>query len=135
MAIINFIKIYIIAVPIFFLVDLLWLGVIAKDIYQKQLGHLLKATPNWPIAVLFYLLFIAGLVVFVISPAILKGSWQQALVYGAFFGFITYMTYELTNYSLIKDWPWPIVIIDIIWGMVLAVIVSLGTFYIYNLLR
>ena len=133
MTIINFLKIYAIAAPIFFLVDLLWLGVIAKDIYQKYLGFLLRPSPNWLVAILFYLLFIVGMVIFVIVPAIEKNSLTHALVYGAFFGFITYMTYELTNYALIKDWPQAIVYIDILWGIVLSAIVSVGTFYIYNL--
>lgn len=127
---INFFKLFLVAVPVFFVVDLLWLGVLAKGIYQKYLGQFLRESPIWSVAILFYLLFVVGLVVFVIEPAVSKGSWSHALIYGAFFGFITYMTYELTNYALIKGWPWQIVIIDIAWGVVLSAIVAVVSYFI-----
>ncbi len=130
MTVINFIKLYLIAVPIFFIIDLTWLGVIAKDLYQKHMGHLMRATPNWPVAVVFYLLFIIGLVIFAISPAIRNNSWSYALLYGALFGFFTYMTFDLTSWAVLKDWPWKIVIIDIIWGVVLSSSVSVATYFI-----
>jgi uncharacterized membrane protein len=135
MSIINFLKIYAIAVPIFFLVDMLWLGVVAKGIYQKYIGHLMRPSPNWPVAIVFYLLFIIGLVIFVINPAIEKNSWTHALLYGAMFGFFTYMTFDLTNWAVLKDWPQTIVYIDIAWGIVLSTVVSLGTYFIYNLFK
>jgi uncharacterized membrane protein len=130
MSVINFVKLYLIAVPIFFIIDLTWLGVIAKDLYQKHMGHLMRPMPNWPVAVLFYLLFIIGLVIFVISPAMKNNSWSYALLYGALFGFFTYMTFDLTSLAVLKDWPWKIVIIDIIWGIVLSSSVSVVTYFI-----
>ena len=130
MTIIGFLKMYSVAVPIFFIIDLLWLGVLAKDIYQKYMGHLMRATPNWPVAVVFYLLFVVGLVIFVINPAIEKNSWTYALFYGAMFGFFTYMTFDLTSMAVLKDWPWEIVIIDIMWGIVLSGSVSLISYLI-----
>ncbi|NLC30812.1 MAG: DUF2177 family protein [Candidatus Moranbacteria bacterium] len=130
MTIINFIKIYLIAVPIFFLIDLTWLGLIAKNIYQKYMGHLMRPTPNWTAAVIFYLLFIVGLVIFAIYPAIRNNSWSYALLYGAMFGFFTYMTFDLTSLAVIKDWRWQIVIIDIIWGIVLSSSVSVLAYLI-----
>ena len=130
MTIINFIKIYLIAVPIFFLIDLTWLGLIAKNIYQKYMGHLMRPTPNWTAAVIFYLLFIVGLVIFAIYPAIRNNSWSYALFYGAMFGFFTYMTFDLTSLAVIKDWRWQIVIIDIIWGIVLSSSVSVLAYLI-----
>ena len=130
MTIINFIKIYLIAVPIFFLIDLTWLGLIAKNIYQKYMGHLMRPTPNWTVAVIFYLLFIVGLVIFAIYPAIRNNSWSYALLYGAMFGFFTYMTFDLTSLAVIKDWRWQIVIIDIIWGIVLSSSVSVLAYLI-----
>ncbi len=130
MTIMNFLKMYLIAVPIFFIIDLFWLGVIAKDIYQKYMGHLMRATPNWPVAIIFYLLFIVGLVIFVISPAIQKDSWTYALFYGAMFGFFTYMTFDLTSLAVLKDWSWQIAIIDIIWGIVLSSSVSVAAYFI-----
>lgn len=126
----NFIKIFAVAVPVFFLVDLFWLGIVAKEIYQKYLGQFLRESPIWSVAILFYLFFVIGLVIFVVQPAIEKNSWMHALIFGSFYGFITYMTYELTNYSLIKGWPWQIVIIDIIWGVVLSATVAIASYFI-----
>lgn len=130
MTFINFLKIYFIAVPIFFIIDLAWLGVVAKDLYQKHMGHLMRPTPNWPVAVIFYLLFIIGLVIFAIYPALRNSSWSYALLYGALFGFFTYMTFDLTSLAVLKDWPWRIVIIDIIWGVFLSSSVSVSAYFI-----
>ena len=80
-----FIKLYFIALPVFFIIDMFWLGLVAKGFYREQLGFLMKSNINWTAAIVFYLLFIAGLVVFVISPAVARGSWFQALLLGAFF--------------------------------------------------
>jgi uncharacterized membrane protein len=132
MTIIDFLKVYLVTVPVFFVIDLLWLGVIAKDIYQKYIGHLMRSATNWPVALLFYLLFIVGLVIFVIYPAIQRGSWTYALVYGAMFGFFTYMTFDLTSLAVLKDWPWQIVIVDIIWGVVLSSSVSVIAYFIFK---
>ncbi len=130
MTIVNFLKMYLITVPIFFIIDLTWLGIIAKDVYQKYMGHLMRDTPNWPVAILFYLLFIIGLIIFVINPAIQKDSWMHALIYGAMFGFFTYMTFDLTSLAVLKDWPWQIAVIDIIWGIVLSSSVSVIAYFV-----
>ena len=126
----SFLKLYLLTAPVFFAIDLFWLGVVAKNVYFEKLGHLLAPKISWGPALLFYLFFIAGLIIFVVQPAIEKQSFQRAILLGAFFGFITYMTYELTNYSLLKDWPLSIVVIDIIWGMVLSALVSAASFAI-----
>jgi uncharacterized membrane protein len=126
----DFFKIYFAAVPVFFAIDLLWLGVVAKDVYKKYIGHLMLPSPNWPVAFLFYLLFIVGLVIFVIQPALRDASWTHALVYGALFGFFTYITFDLTALAVLKDWPWQIVIIDIIWGSSLSAAVSVIAYFI-----
>ena len=81
-------------------------------------------------AILFYLVFIAGLVVFVVAPALDKGSWVRALLLGALFGLITYATYDLTNLATLKDWPLVVTVVDLIWGMVLAATVSVATYLI-----
>lgn len=125
-----FIKLYALALPIFFAIDLLWLGVVAKSFYAQQLGHLMRSPINWGAAVLFYLLFIVGLVVFVITPAMEKNSLLHAVALGAFFGFITYATYDLTNLATLKDWPLWVTIVDLIWGTVLASIVSTTTYLV-----
>ena len=130
MTLINFLKLYFIAVPIFLMIDLVWLGLIAKNVYQKYMGHLMRSVPNWPVAFTFYLLFVIGLVIFAIYPAVRDSSWTYALLYGSLFGFFTYMTFDLTSLAVLKDWPWEIVIIDIIWGVVLSSSVSVATYFI-----
>lgn len=124
------IKLYLIALPVFFAIDMIWLGVVAKNFYRTQIGVLMKTDVNWTAAIIFYLIFIAGLVVFVISPAMGKGSWVHALLFGAFFGFICYATYDLTNLAVAKDWPLLVTVVDMLWGAVLAASVSTVTYFI-----
>ena len=123
-----FLKLYCIALPIFFAVDMVWLGLAAKNFYARHIGFLMKANVNWAAAILFYLLFIAGLVVFVVTPAIEKGSWVRAILFGALFGLITYATYDLTNLATLEDWPLVVTVVDLIWGTVLAASVSVATY-------
>lgn len=125
-----FIKLYAIALPVFFAIDMIWLGLVAKDFYRNQIGFLLKSDVNWTAAILFYLLFIGGLVLFVIEPALTKNSWTHALIFGALFGLITYATYDLTNLATMKDWPLLVTIVDLAWGAVLASSVSIITYFI-----
>ena len=125
-----FIKLYIIALPVFFIIDVIWLGLIAKNFIREQIGFLMKTNLNWSAAIIFYLLFIAGLVVFVLSPSFEKKDWLNALYLGALFGLFTYSTYDLTNLATIKDWPLLVTIVDIIWGMVLSASVSLISYFI-----
>jgi uncharacterized membrane protein len=125
-----FLKLYAIALPVFFAIDMVWLGLVAKDFYRGQIGSLMKSDINWTAAISFYLLFIVGLVVFVITPAVEKGSWTYTLVFGAFFGLITYATYDLTNLATLKDWPILVTLVDLAWGAVLAASVSVVTYLI-----
>ncbi|PKK93127.1 MAG: DUF2177 domain-containing protein [Tenericutes bacterium HGW-Tenericutes-6] len=134
MIMLLFLKLYLIAFILFFVIDLLWLGIIAKDIYKKYLGHLMSTEVNWIAAIIFYLLFIGGLVFFVIMPAVEAGSIGKALLYGALFGFITYATYDLTNLATLKDWPIQITLIDLTWGTFLGTSVSLLSYLFYNLI-
>jgi uncharacterized membrane protein len=121
---------FLLTVPIFFAVDIVWLGFLGKPFYQKYLGHLMAEKVNWTAAIIFYFLFILGILIFAVYPALRVDKVSYAIGYGALFGFFTYMTYELTNLAVLKDWPWQIVPIDIIWGVVLCTLVSLGSFYI-----
>jgi uncharacterized membrane protein len=125
-----FFKLYAIALPVFLGIDMIWLTLIAKNFYSKQLGFLMSKNPNLFAALIFYLIFIAGLIFFVITPALDKKMWTQALLAGAFFGLITYATYDLTNLATIKDWPLIITIVDLIWGMILSASVSVITYII-----
>ena len=119
-----YLKLYLLTIPVFFAIDLLWLGVIAKDLYQKNLGHLLSPEVNWPAAFAFYFIYIAGIILFAVRPALADQSLFKALVWGALFGFFTYATYDLTNLATLKDWPVKIVFIDIAWGVVLCSLVA-----------
>lgn len=125
-----FIKLYAIALPVFFAIDMLWLGVVAKNFYRAQIGSLMTSNVNWIAAIIFYLIFIVGLVVFVIEPAVAKGNWSHALLFGALFGLVCYATYDLTNLAIAKDWPLLVTIVDLVWGAVLAASVSIITYFI-----
>jgi uncharacterized membrane protein len=125
-----FIKLYAIALPVFFAIDMLWLGLVAKNFYKSQIGTLMRTDVNWTAGIIFYLLFVVGLVLFVVMPAVEKGAWAEALLMGAFFGFITYATYDLTNLSTLKDWPLLVSIVDMAWGTTLGALVSTITFFI-----
>ena len=121
---------FILTIPIFFIIDLIWLGFLGRPLYKKYIGHLMTENVNWTAAIIFYLLFIIGILIIAVYPALKINKVSYALLYGAFFGFFTYMTYELTNMAVIKDWSWQIVPIDIIWGTILCTLVSLASFYI-----
>ena len=125
-----FIKLYFIALPIFFAIDMVWLGLIAKNFYQKHIGFIMTTNVNWVAALIFYLLFIAGLVLFVITPALKENSWFRALLFGSLFGLITYATYDLTNLATLKNWPLIVTLVDLIWGMTLAATVSTVSFIV-----
>jgi uncharacterized membrane protein len=125
-----FLKLYFIVLPIFFALDMVWLGIVSKKFYAEQLGFLMKPNINWVAAISFYLLFIGGLVVFVLSPALLKHSWVHAALLGAFFGLVTYATYDLTNLATVKDWPLLVTFVDLAWGAVLSASVATISYFI-----
>jgi len=125
-----FIKLYFIALPVFLAIDMLWIGLVAKSFYAAQIGFLMRTDVNWVAAIVFYLLFIVGLVFFVIAPAVEKSSWTHAILFGALFGLIAYSTYDLTNLATIKNWPLLVTIVDLIWGTVLAAAVSTIAYFI-----
>ncbi|AUD64026.1 hypothetical protein BK010_05800 [Tenericutes bacterium MO-XQ] len=129
-----FIKLFIISFVIFFAIDLIWLGVIAKNLYQKYIGKLLKKDVNWVAAIVFYLLFIAGLVLFVLIPGVDKNSLSHVMIYGVLFGFITYATYDLTNLATLKDWPKEITLIDLAWGTFLGFSTSTISYLLFQLI-
>lgn len=126
---------YLLTAVVFFAIDLLWLGVIAKNLYQKQIGHLMAEQVNWTAAMIFYLLFIIGILIFAVLPAVEKNSLQHALLYGVLFGFFTYATYDLTNLATLRDWPVKVVVIDIFWGMILTGSVATAGYYIFKWLK
>lgn len=123
---------FLVAFAVFMIIDLIWLGVIAAPFYRNQIGFLMAKKVNWGAAVLFYLIFIAGMVIFVIDPALQTQSLTSALVMGALFGLVTYATYDLTNLATLEGWPLTLVIVDLLWGMSLSVLVSSITYLIIN---
>ena len=128
MNIIFYLKLYGLTIPIFFVIDILWLGVIAKGFYRRQLDFILSPQVNWTAAIVFYLAYIAGIIFFAVRPAINSNSWSMAAYLGALFGFFTYATYDLTNLATIKDWPVAIVVVDILWGVSLCTLVAALSF-------
>ncbi len=121
---------YVLTFIVFLAIDMVWLGLIARNLYRKYLGDFLSDKVNWTAAFIFYLLFVIGISIFAIYPAVNKDSVSSAILLGALFGFFTYATYDLTNLATLKGWPLPIVFIDILWGAMLSAIVSLSGFYI-----
>jgi len=128
----TFLKNYLITFIIFLVIDFIWLGAVAKNLYRDQLGFLMKENFNMVAAFAFYILFTAGIVFFVLNRALAISSWQYALFAGMFFGLITYSTYDLTNLATLKDWPLTITIIDLIWGTFLGGITSLLSYFVVN---
>jgi len=125
-----FLTLYLISVPVFFVIDILWLGVVAKSFYQSKLGHLLGPV-NWPVAILFYLVFLLGLTFFATYPTVTKGVLASGVILGALFGFFTYATYDLTNQATLRDWPYIVTIVDILWGTFLGASVTTITYILY----
>lgn len=115
----QFLYLYLLTVPVFLILDGLWLGVVATKFYQTHIGHLLGPV-NWSAAIVFYLIYIAGILLFATAPALSAGSLSKALFLGAALGIIAYATYDLTNLATLKDWPLVVVIADVIWGAVLT---------------
>ncbi len=126
----HYLYLYLATVPIFFAVDMIWLGLIARNFYQSQLGHLLAPSVNWPVAIAFYLLFIGGLIFFAVRPGLEAQSLYTAALYGALFGFFCYATYDLTNWSTVKDWPALLSIVDMLWGATLSAIVASASYLV-----
>ena len=105
-------------------IDLLFLGTIAHGFFTSQVGDMLGEIRLAP-AILFYLLYVVGILIFVSGPP--GATWQSTLLYGALFGFFCYATFELTSLSLLKQWTWPVVLVDVSWGtLVTAVSSTLG---------
>jgi uncharacterized membrane protein len=108
----------------FLAIDFVWLAFVARGFYKRHLGFLLSDQPNWWAAIVFYLLFVAGLLVFAVVPGLQAASLRKALLLGAFFGLVTYATYDLTNQATVKNWPWLVTVVDMVWGTVLATSVT-----------
>lgn len=129
---INYVALYAITLGLFLLLDGLWLGLVAKNLYASQLKGLMTDNVRWVGAGLFYALFIVGLLVFVIAPALQHQNLSFALSRGALFGLVTYATYDLTNYATLKGFPLTIVGVDLLWGTLLSTLVCSGAYGLYT---
>lgn len=124
----QFLKLYGLTAAVFFAIDLVWLGVVAAGFYQKHLGHLLRPDVVWGAALVFYALYIAGVLVFAVLPGLEAGSLARTLTLGAFFGLVAYATFDLTSMALMRDFPLVVVVVDLLWGTVLTATVSAAGF-------
>ena len=109
----KFLTAYFTIAVVFLGLDLIWIGVVMKDFYRSQIGALMLETPDLPVAIAFYLIYVAGIVIFSVLPA---GSWKKAAILGAMFGFFTYATYDLTNLATLKGWTTTVALADMGWG-------------------
>ena len=126
----NYFKLYFATLIAFLAIDMVWLGLVARTFYRNYLGFLMTPTINWIAALLFYLLFTLGILVFVVVPGLRENSLKATLLRAALFGLVSYATYDLTNLATVKNWPVLITVIDMAWGTVLSVVVSYISFMV-----
>lgn len=126
----KYVTAYMATAATFLVVDLVWLGLIARSFYREQLGALMLEQINVPAAILFYALYVVGIVIFAVSPALQAHSWRTAILFGALFGFFAYATYDLTNLATLRGWPIALVVVDIAWGTFLTAVSATAGFLI-----
>ncbi|MDX2209385.1 MAG: DUF2177 family protein [Sphingopyxis sp.] len=114
----QFIAAYVLTAIIFGILDAVWLGKMVPTVYRPEIGEMLMKGWRPAPALVFYALYMVGIQIFAVAPALKSGEWTTALLYGALFGFFCYMTYDLTNYATLKVWSLKVTILDIIWGTV-----------------
>jgi uncharacterized membrane protein len=126
---------YLATLVVFLIADMVWLGTMVDRIYRPALGDILAASVNFPPAIVFYLIYPVGLLIFAVLPALKTGSVATAAVYGALFGFFTYATYDLSNYATLRNWTLTVTVIDIAWGTVLgAMAAAVGCYAVVKLI-
>lgn len=128
----KFVEHYLVAAALFVACDAVWLKFVANRFYKQQLGGLLLARPSFPPAVIFYLLYILGIVIFALDPALGQGSFGYALGHGALLGLLMYATYDLTNQATLKHWPAKLTVVDMTWGTFVTTVVTALTFVIFH---
>ena len=125
-------KLYFVCLLVFCTIDFLWVGIIAKHWYVKELGDLLVDSVRWGPIIGFYTLYAAAILIFAVQPSIKLGSWEHAMFYGAFLGLISYAAYDLTNLATLKNWPVLLATCDMLWG---AFVTSATSLILFNLQR
>jgi uncharacterized membrane protein len=125
----RYVVLYLVTLLVIVPIDFLFLGIVAKDFFTSQVGNMLGEIRLGP-AILFYLLYVAGTVVFVSGGA--GATWQSTLLYGGLFGFFCYATFELTSMSLLKQWSWAVVVVDVAWGSFVTAVSSTAGLLVAN---
>ncbi len=133
-SIFPYIIVFLSTLALFAVLDLLWIGVVMRDFYRQGVGHLMSDRTHWKAGIVFYVLYVIGLMFFAISPSIIAHTFLGAAILGGLFGFFTYATYDLTNLATLRDWPLRVVIVDMVWGTISSLTVSLMAFSIASLL-
>lgn len=123
---------YITTAAVMVVIDLVWLGVIAKPMYQAGIGHLMAEKPNIAAAISFYTLFPFGLMIFAILPESAEAGWKNTALLAALFGFFTYATYDLSNLATLKNYPLRLALIDILWGTLVSAIAATAGKWMFN---
>ncbi len=130
----KFAAAYLIFAVVFLIMDLVWLGYIARDFYREQLGALMADNVNIGAALAFYLLYVLGVLIFVVAPALEAGGWTRALMMGAVFGLVAYATYDLTNLAVMKNFPATMAYVDMAWGAAVTGISAAATVALTNVI-
>ncbi len=126
----NYIPLFLVALPITFIIDIVWIGLVANRFYKQEMGDMFADPINWVPAVLFYIIYLAGLMFFVVEPALVRHSLMYAVLAGAFFGLVAYATYDLTGLAVIRNWSVLLTVVDLAWGTFLTASVSGVTYLI-----
>ena len=126
----RFFTAYVCTAAILFPLDLIWIGAIAKNFYRDGLGPIMAEKPNIAVAVAFYVLYVVGLCLFVVVPALTENAWKHAVLWGALFGLFAYATYDLTNLATLTQFPARIAIVDMAWGTFLSSVSCTAGFFI-----
>ena len=122
--VIYYVKLYFATLVAFLVIDMVWLGLVARTFYSRYLGSLMAPQVNWLAAILFYLLYVVGMLVFAVVPGLEVGSLRKTLLSAALFGLVAYATYDLTNLATLKNWPLLVTVVDLVWGTALSVSVG-----------
>ncbi len=117
------------ALAVLLVLDFLWLGVVMREFYRSALGPIMRERPLMVPAALFYAIYVIGLTYFVTLPGLDVGQWQRAALTGAAFGFFAYFTYDMTNYTTLKDFPFKVVVVDVAWGMVVSALAAMAGYF------
>ena len=128
----TYVASYIAALITFLATDMVWLGIMASRFYKPALGDIAVAGVNLPPAIVFYVIYPIGLVIFAITPALKSGTMTTAAIYGALFGFFTYATYDLSNYATLRNWTLELTLVDMAWGTILGAVTSVVAFWIVS---